>query len=339
MDIKFIRDDTEQKAIEELNEILEVLSSKQYSRDVYAAKKFLLALFTASKQPAPTPVKVAPFPAQHPTFVEEVSYIPSAISGEFPREFFIPMKVKARPVVKVPTPPQSQLLKAYEQARMKKIPVAKPEAPTPAPEPLVKAPEVEKKVEGIPAPPEEQVIELEEAFHDLENNYPLPVLKGRNGVAIVRNSVEKSADGMVYNVAEPVVDAKAVGYAKDLIARDIKKDPSKFDDDAFMSKHLAKALKKSKIAYSDDYADRLKYFVKRDLVGFGRVDPLLQDPNVKSVICDGVDKPVRVVFNNGLEVKSNVVFSNQDELNSFVKYLSSKFPYNPKLGPNFEGNY
>ncbi len=320
MDIKFIRDDTEERAIKELNEILEVLSSETQSRKVYAAKRFLLAMFAASRPPA-----------EQPTLVQEAPYMKSAIS----RGLSIPIRIKERPAVKVPTPPMSQL-RAQQLARQKKIPVAKPEAPLPTPRPS-EVRRVEKKFGIIPSPSKEEFLEFEDPFPELERSYPLTILKDTNGVAIVRNSLGMSGEGVVYNISEPSVDANALGFAKDLIAKDVRKKPQYLDDDRYMKKNIEKALKKAKLNYSDDYADRLKYFLRRDLVGFGKVDAFLQDPNVRSVVCGGVDKPVRVLFNNGLEVKSDVVFSNAAELDSFVKYLSTKFPCNPVSGPNFEG--
>jgi hypothetical protein len=325
MDIKFIRDDTEAKAIKELNEILDVLSEQKHSREVYAAKRFLLALFYASRPPS----EAAPIPDQHPTItIHEPAYIKAALSN-----FSIPIKIKNRPRPshdKVPVPSHIKSLRDK---------VGMPKPAEPPVEAYVPAPSVKEEVKGedVPMPPVEVHPDFEKPFLDYEKDYPLTIFRDRAGVAVVRSALDKTENGMTYNVVGPSVDVKALGIAKDLIAKDIRKKPELFDDEKFMRKNLENALKKAKVPYSDDYADKLRYFLKRDLLGFGRVDPFLQDPNVKSVICDGVDKPVRVSFDNNMEVTTNVVYSNAEELNSFVKYLASKAGSALPGSPNFEG--
>lgn len=332
MDIKFIRDDTEEKAIKELNEILDLISVKERSKRVNAARRFLLALFEAGK-----PVSgEAPIPAEHPTLV--VPELPHYT--QLPSGFSIPLKIKARPL-KVLVPSYVKRIKP-PSAKAEKVPVPSTrqileQAPVLAPVPSIMIPEGEVRGEDIPLPPKEEELEIERPSAEYEKNYPLTLLQDRSGVAIVRSTLGKADGNLVYNIAEPVVDVKALSFAKDLVYKDLRKKPNLFDDDKFMRKNLEKAMKKAKLPYSDDYADKLKYFLKRDLFGFGRVDPFLQDPNLRSVVCDGIDKPVRISFSDNLDVKSNVTFSNPDELNSFVKYLASKFNHNPKAGPNFEG--
>ena len=39
---------------------------------------------------------------------------------------------------------------------------------------------------------------------------------------------------------------------------------------------------------------KILYHAERDLVGFGKVDPLMRDPNIEDISCDGVKKPVFV---------------------------------------------
>ena len=37
---------------------------------------------------------------------------------------------------------------------------------------------------------------------------------------------------------------------------------------------------------------KIIYYAERDLVGFGKIDPLMHDPNIEDISCDGVNKPV-----------------------------------------------
>jgi len=39
---------------------------------------------------------------------------------------------------------------------------------------------------------------------------------------------------------------------------------------------------------------KILYHAERDLVGFGRIDALMRDPNIEDISCDGVNRPVYV---------------------------------------------
>jgi hypothetical protein len=344
MDIKFIRDDTEQEAITQLNEILDVLSDRKHSREVYASKRFLMSLFYASRPPA----EAAPIPAEHPTvIIHEPQFVKTAMA----KSFSIPVSVKHRPVHKVPMPARP---KGFDTLRKDIVPVPSKIKPAPGPVGLMPAPEreiiIEKTVEktevpeppqrqddDVPLPDKEEVLDFEQPFIGYEKNYPLAVFKDRNGVAIVRGSLDKTDTEMIYTLNEPSVDVKVLALAEDYLSKDLRKKPQLFEDAVFMKKYIEKAMSKYKLPYSDDYADKVKYFIGKDVFGFGKVDAFFHDPSIFAVICDGLDKPVTVKFDNNIEIKTNVVFSTPDELNSFVKGLGSKVNYDPKSGPSFEG--
>ncbi|MGQ9565237.1 MAG: type II/IV secretion system ATPase subunit [Candidatus Bathyarchaeales archaeon] len=79
---------------------------------------------------------------------------------------------------------------------------------------------------------------------------------------------------------------------------------------------------------------KILYHAERDLVGFGKIDPLMRDPNIEDVSCDGVEKPVYVWHRKYESIESNLRFSNDDELDNTVvklvhmagKHVSSAFP-------------
>jgi flagellar protein FlaI len=72
--------------------------------------------------------------------------------------------------------------------------------------------------------------------------------------------------------------------------------------------------------------DTLKYYMERDIVGLGKVEPLMNDPNIEDISCDGIDIPLYVYHRNPSlgSLKTNIVFRSEDELNSFVIKLSQR---------------
>ena len=79
---------------------------------------------------------------------------------------------------------------------------------------------------------------------------------------------------------------------------------------------------------------KILYHAERDLVGFGRIDSLMRDPNIEDISCDGVNKPVYVWHRNYESIETNLEFENDEELDNIVvklvhmagKHVSSPFP-------------
>ncbi|MFQ6068342.1 MAG: type II/IV secretion system ATPase subunit [Candidatus Bathyarchaeia archaeon] len=79
---------------------------------------------------------------------------------------------------------------------------------------------------------------------------------------------------------------------------------------------------------------KILYHAERDLVGFGRIDPLMRDPNIEDISCDGIEKPVYIWHRKYESIETNLVFREDSELDNMVvklvhmagKHVSSAFP-------------
>ena len=79
---------------------------------------------------------------------------------------------------------------------------------------------------------------------------------------------------------------------------------------------------------------KILYHAERDLVGFGRIDPLMRDPNIEDISCDGVNKPVYIWHRNYESLETNLQFPNDEVLDNTVvklvhmagKHVSTAFP-------------
>ena len=79
---------------------------------------------------------------------------------------------------------------------------------------------------------------------------------------------------------------------------------------------------------------KILYHAERDLVGFGKIDPLMRDPNIEDISCDGVMKPVYIWHRNYESIETNLEFENDEILDNTVvklvhmagKHVSSAFP-------------
>lgn len=141
---------------------------------------------------------------------------------------------------------------------------------------------------------------------------------------LVPASLEKNETGkFIYKLNEPMVNFEALRLIKEYIADDFQKDFKILDNQEYVSKKLEKVCKKSKVEYSEELLKSIVYYLKRDLLGFRRIDPLMYDENVTAIYCDGLNKPVTVDYKNSTEkIETNVIFSEIKDLNALLTKLA-----------------
>jgi len=79
---------------------------------------------------------------------------------------------------------------------------------------------------------------------------------------------------------------------------------------------------------------KILYHAERDLVGFGMIDPLMRDPNIEDISCDGVKKSVYIWHRNFESIQTNLEFQNDEVLDNTIvklvhmagKHVSTAFP-------------
>ncbi|MBP1922082.1 flagellar protein FlaI [Halorubrum alkaliphilum] len=69
--------------------------------------------------------------------------------------------------------------------------------------------------------------------------------------------------------------------------------------------------------------EKLLYYLKRDFIGYERIDPIKHDINVEDISCDGYDSPVFVYHSDYEQVITNV-YHGTDELDDFVVKLAQR---------------
>ncbi|MBX0302996.1 type II/IV secretion system ATPase subunit [Haloarcula salinisoli] len=68
---------------------------------------------------------------------------------------------------------------------------------------------------------------------------------------------------------------------------------------------------------------RLFYYLYRSFQGYGRIDPLMHDPAIEDISCDGSDLPIFVYHDEYTDIETNIAFEEQ-ELNNFVIQLAQR---------------
>lgn len=82
-------------------------------------------------------------------------------------------------------------------------------------------------------------------------------------------------------------------------------------------------VSKSKVSVKPEDIDYIKYYIVRDKVGVGILEPFLRDPYLEDISCSGLGN-IFVIHKMFGPLESNVGFNGEEELNSFIIKLGEK---------------
>jgi len=143
----------------------------------------------------------------------------------------------------------------------------------------------------------------------------------------------KEINSLIYEVIEPPLtekDKEIIQKTIDTLLDRVELDFYQLKNEAaavqYVSRLIDEIWKIMKIKLPKEKAVDLKYYVLRDTVGYGKIDPLMRDPYIEDISCDGVGIPVYIFHNDPLigEIPTNIVFTSDEELDSFVMKLAQR---------------
>ncbi|WP_435093658.1 ATPase, T2SS/T4P/T4SS family [Halorubrum sp. N11] len=150
-----------------------------------------------------------------------------------------------------------------------------------------------------------------------------------------RYDLYKRDDGDDRSAVDDVVDDLVDRFGFDLtegIAGRISESlgyepPTESDAESAPAKILARpepaVLAEDSETLSEHQVEKLLYYLKRDFIGYERIDPIKYDINVEDISCDGYNSPVFVYHSDYEQIISNV-YHETDELDDFVVKLAQR---------------
>lgn len=159
---------------------------------------------------------------------------------------------------------------------------------------------------------------------------------------------DKDTGGYLYQVDEIKLNPSEQSIFQKLYSLIEEKldSPESVDTQLTFSTFLDKMLKENEKIFQDYHIasiGKVKYYLERDISGFGIIDPLMRDTNIEDVSCSGIDTPIYVWHRKYDSLPVNIQFKDEN-LNSFVsrivfragKHISSAFPISDLA---LEGNH
>ncbi|AKB34811.1 Type II secretion system protein [Methanosarcina siciliae C2J] len=92
---------------------------------------------------------------------------------------------------------------------------------------------------------------------------------------------------------------------------------SKIEKDALLVDKTLLLLERYKAEVSSSAIHRITYYLRRNMLGYEKINPLFYDPYIEDISCDGVGIPLYIYHTRYLNIESNIFFE-EEELDSLV---------------------
>jgi flagellar protein FlaI len=94
--------------------------------------------------------------------------------------------------------------------------------------------------------------------------------------------------------------------------------------EAFLIERIKHIVEDYNMMVDDVLKNKILYYVKRDFIWYGKIDPLMRDPNIEDISCDGSGLPIFLFHRKYGSLKSNIQFTDEEVLSKFVITLAQK---------------
>ena len=121
-------------------------------------------------------------------------------------------------------------------------------------------------------------------------------------------------------------EQKVLDFINETI-NNISFDTEKLEDegtDDYLANSVDQVIAEYNLKIDKDSMNKILYYLSKTSLGLGKIDPLMRDPNIEDISCDGSGVPLFLYHRQFGSLKSNVSFSTEEELSSFVFKLAQK---------------
>jgi flagellar protein FlaI len=145
---------------------------------------------------------------------------------------------------------------------------------------------------------------------------------------------EKETQKIRYEVIEPTLQKDEEKYLLEIksflmdeLDVNLKEIENKEKAENYLKQKIKELVKKYRLKIPAGAVDKLTYYVIRDFIGYGKIDPLMKDHLIEDISADGVNIPIYVWHRLYESLPTNIIFADPAELDSFIirlAYLAGK---------------
>lgn len=163
--------------------------------------------------------------------------------------------------------------------------------------------------------------------------YPLiPKKPARNQPIFAYANIfwDRSSNRYVYQLVEPQLSSKLANLLikiKELLEERLDVDFTKlkrFEAKEYLNKEVTELISYFGFKLSSTERQILRYYIERDFIGLGKIEPFVQDDQIEDISCDGVGIPLFVFHRDARlgSVATNIVYASPEQLDSFITRLA-----------------
>jgi len=140
---------------------------------------------------------------------------------------------------------------------------------------------------------------------------------------------EPNSQRIKYELIEPTLlkeEENQLKEIKDILVEEIdvnlKEIGTRDKAEEYLKTKIREIIKDYRLKIAEEAVDKLMYYIIRDFLGYGKIDPLMKDPLIEDISADGVNIPIYVWHRDYESLPTNILFKNSEELNSFIVRLA-----------------
>jgi len=166
-------------------------------------------------------------------------------------------------------------------------------------------------------------IDIGEDFEELDT-YPV-----RPPYSYVRILFDKRDYSRFYYVVEPKATKQELDdleTIKEVLQRALNINRETMDEsqEEFLKQAVDNILDRYRLKSRKSNREKIHYYIERDLIGYGKVDTMMHDPNIEDVSCDGPGVEIFVYHRRFESLRTNVMWEDEHELESYIIRMAQR---------------
>jgi len=149
--------------------------------------------------------------------------------------------------------------------------------------------------------------------------------------AVVR---QPNTQKMLYEIIEPTLLEEEETQLKEIKALLMEEINVNFKDletreraEGYLKNKVREVIKGYHLKIAEEAIDKFMYYIVRDFIGYGKIDPFMKDHLIEDISADGVNIPIYIWHREYESLPTNIIYKDVNELNSFIirlAYLAKK---------------
>jgi len=142
---------------------------------------------------------------------------------------------------------------------------------------------------------------------------------------------DKKDKSIKYEVIEPKLnekEQKLLNKIKELILEYLEVDIESIRDIKKLNEIIENAIKNVlkilKIKVENETFLKISYYIYRDFIGLNEIEPLMNDPYIEDISCNGVNIPIFVTHRFFGNIETNIIYNDIEKLKKFIIKLAQR---------------